>query len=163
MMAQRQRLTEAQSEMIGDLDDVAEHVAWEFDPQNFEGISTCGFAHIGNIDGRSSFVRRIKSLADSDSDVVMANRRGWHIEVGQQNPQDSLPRESDGRPSGMNLNLMKDGHRGGYRMSLSNVQHYMSGPEYQRMDVRERLHDLVLERLQSHGYLERARRYSRMD
>lgn len=140
--AQRQ-LTDAQEQMITDLDDVAEHVAYEFDPDEYRGISTIGFAHI-KVDGRCSFVQRVKSLAESNHGMVRQNRRGYHIDVG-------------------GLGLMLSDGTDGYRLSVSNVSEIMGGPEHQRMDVRERLHDLVLERLRSHGYLENARRYSRMD
>lgn len=150
MSAQRQRgssLTEAQRELIGDLDDVSEHVAWEFDPDEYRGISTCGFAHVGNIDGRASFVRRVQSLADTGKSIVQHGRNsGYRIQVGS-----------------LEMLLREDSYRGGYRLSIANVGAYINGPEYQRMDVRERLHGLVLERLQYNGYLSGARVYSRMD
>jgi hypothetical protein len=43
------------------------------------------------------------------------------------------------------------------------VKKFKSGPEHQRLDVRERLNRLVLERLQYHGYCENAFVRSRMD
>lgn len=139
-------LTETQTQMVADMDDVAEHVAWEFDADEYEGLSACGFAHITNIDGRSSFVKRIKSLADSRSPIVLHNERRdeYDISVG-----------------GLELSL-RNGHNG-YQLSVTNVQDFRPGPEFQRMDVRERLHSLVLGRLQYNGYLEGAWVKSRMD
>lgn len=137
-------MTDAQTDLFETLDDVAEHVAWEFDPDEYTGISTIGFAHIGNIDGRSSFVQRVKSLADSDQPIVQENRRGYHIDAG-------------------GLGLMLNQGTDGYRLSISNVSDFRSGPEHQRLDVRERLHRLALNRLKQNGYLNDAVVYSRMD
>lgn len=144
-MAQRQAPTDAQSEFVGDLDDVAEHVAWEYNSDKYEGPGTCGFAHIGNIDGRSAFVKRVKSVADSGHEGIQETRRGYTISI-----------------SGLDLGLTKN-HDSGYRLSINNVSDFQPGPSFQRIDVRERLHQLVLERLRKHGYVQDARVKSRMD
>jgi hypothetical protein len=130
------QLTEAQSDMIATLDDVSEHVAWEFDSDNYHGPSTVGFAHI-SLDGNSSFASRIRSLSKSGCPHVEHNERRdeYRIQVG-----------------GLELSL-RSGHDG-YRLTVSNVKDYIGGPEFQRLDVRERLHSLVLERLRHNGYLE---------
>jgi hypothetical protein len=52
--------TPAQQELIAHMDDVAEHVAWEFDPDEYQGISTIGFAHIHGINGNGSFMSRVR-------------------------------------------------------------------------------------------------------
>lgn len=151
MNTRQETFTETQSQMIRDLDDIAEHVAWEFDPDDYRGISTIGFAHIDGIDGRSSFVQRVKSLADVDEEYcsgfsVRETRRGeYRIEVGS-----------------LDLRLSTGG-RNGWRLAITDVSAYIDGPEHQRLDVRERLHRLVLRRAQYHGYLDGARVYSRMD
>lgn len=153
MMAESS-LTESQDDMIETLDDVAEHVAWEFEPDDYEGISTIGFAHI-KMDGRSSFVQRVKSL-------VMCDEIGW-VKRSQRNPMRNGPNGPFVIEIGkLKLRLAPD-HDSGYRLSITNVSDFRPGPEHQRMDVRERLHDLVLERLRYNGYCEDARRYSRMD
>jgi hypothetical protein len=142
-------LTDAQHEMLVALDDVEQHIAWEFDPDEYRGISTCGFAHVANIDGRSSFVKRVRSLAKSDCVHVEEDERlsdtAYTIEVG-----------------GLEASL-RPAHNSGYRLSITNVGSFISGPEYQRIDVRERLHGLLKRRLQYNGYLEDARVKSRMD
>jgi hypothetical protein len=144
-------LTEAQSELVADLDDVAEHVAWEFDASEYEGIGTCGFAHVSGISGNGSFVRRVKSLAESDHSMVRESRQphrdhDYVIEVGN-----------------LELSVRKDSYRGGYRLNITNVRDFRPGPAHQRIDVRERLHSLVLGRLRENGYLGDARVRSRMD
>lgn len=154
MSVQQSRLTEAQSEMIGDLDDVAEHVAWEFDPDEYQGISTIGFAHIKNIDGRSSFVQRAKALADNDA-------VGW-VERDRRNPVSGRVAPVRIEVGGLELRLAPS-HDSGYRLSVSNVSDFRSGPEHQRLDVRERLNRLVLQRLQYNGYCEDAWVSTRMD
>lgn len=146
MSVQQSRLTDAQEQMIGDLDDVAEHVAWEFDADEYDGFGACGFAHI-KMDGRCSFSQRVKSLASSDHPMVEKVERGpsayeYQIHVGRLQ---------------MSLN------EAGNRLSITNVSDFRPGPEHQRIDVRIRLHELVLHRLQSHGYLDGARIYRRMD
>lgn len=147
MTVQQSRLTDAQQELVSTLDDVAEHVAWEFDPEEYEGFSTCGFASIKNIDGRGSFVQRVKSLAESDHPAVTERERrsDYVISVGGASLRLSPERDS------------------GYRLSLTNVSDFRSGPEYQRLDVRRRLHELVLGRLQYNGYCDRGRVHGRMD
>jgi hypothetical protein len=138
-------LTEAQSDLIAALDDVSEHVAWEFDESEYRGISTCGFAHI-HFSGNSSLYRRLQSLAGSDHpDVEFDQRNDIVAQVG-----------------GLELTVMES-HDSGYRLSIRNVKDYISGPEYQRLDVRKRLHSLVLERLRYNGYADSARIYTRMD
>lgn len=139
--------TDAQQALITDLDDVAEHVAYEFDPDKYNGISTIGFAHIHGINGNGSFMSRVRLLAKSVSTIVTEEPRssGYTIEVG-----------------GLKLNVSK-AHDGGYRMSVLNVKYFKGGPEFQRLDVRERLNRLVLNRLQYHGYCENAFIRSRMD
>lgn len=148
MSHQMQRLTDAQRELIGDLDDVAEHVAWEFDPDEYEGISTIGFASIVNVSGNGSFVRRVQSAASEGAidSVEETPNGGYRIEC-----------------AGLELSVTRDTYRGGYSISIINVGDFRSGPEHQRMDVRERLHRLVLDRLQKHGYCMDARVTSRMD
>jgi len=134
------RLTDAQTELVADLDDVAEHVLYEFDPDEYDGVGTAGFAHIRGIDGRSSFVRRCSSLAESDSVdwIQIPDRRdSIRIEIG-----------------GIQLSLTPN-RDSGYRCSITNVSDIRPGPEHQRLDVRERLHRLLLDRLQYHGYLQR--------
>jgi hypothetical protein len=139
-------LTEAQSDLIAALDDVSEHVAWEFDPDEYRGVSTCGFAHVANVSGNGSFVRRVKSLAASD-DGRFEERRSGGYEITL---------------SGLELTVIES-HRGGYRVSVSNVREFRSGPEYQRLDVRKELNRLLKERLQYNGYVEDAFVRSRMD
>jgi len=139
-------VTEAQSELLTVLDDVSEHVHWEFDADSYDGFSTCGFAHIGNIDGRSSFVRRIDGLADSNDTRVTGRSDGsYNIRV-----------------AGLDLTLRAD-YDSGYRLTLNNVGEFVDGVEYQRLDVRERLHGLIRERLQYNGFIEDAHVRSRMD
>lgn len=138
-------LTEAQSDLIATLDDVAEHVAWEFDESEYQGFGTCGFAHI-QISGNSSLYRRLRSLAGSEHSMVEFDQReDIQVSVG-----------------GLELTVMEN-HDSGYRLSVRNVKDYISGPEYQRLDVRKRLHSLVLQRLRYNGYAESARIYTRMD
>jgi hypothetical protein len=138
-------LTDAQHELLGTLDDVAEHVHTEFDPSEYDGFSTAGFAHI-RISGNSSLYRSLVSLARSDNPHVFHDQRGdMRVDVG-----------------GLNLSVLEN-HSGGYRLSIANVSDFRPGPEYQRLDVRERLHSLVLERLRYNGYAGEARVYSRMD
>lgn len=144
-MAQRQAPTDAQAEFVGDIDDVAEHVSWEYDSDKYDGPGTCGFAHIANIDGRSAFVKRVKSVANSGYKCVQENRRGYIISVG-----------------GLEMSLTKN-HDSGYRLSITNVSDFQPGPSFQRIDVRERLHGLVLERLNKYEYCQDARVKSRMD
>jgi hypothetical protein len=139
-------LTEAQHELISDLDDVAEHMHWEFDPDEYEGVSTCGFAHVANVSGNGSFVRRVRSLVKSDDERFRERRSGGY-EINL---------------SGLGLTVTR-AHDGGYRVSVTNVQSFRSGPEYQRLDVRKELHRLLKERLQYNGYIEDAFVRSRMD
>jgi len=140
-------LTDSQREILGDIDDVAEHVAFEFDPNQYAGIGTCGFAWISNIDGRCSFVRRCRSLADSDAtDVVTFDRNNnMVIDCGQ-----------------LEMLLQTD-YSGGYCLSVTNVRDIIGGPSHQRIDAREAINSLVKERLQYNGYIPDARVKSRMD
>jgi hypothetical protein len=150
MSAQRQRLTDAQEHLVGALDDAAEHVMYEWDKPDPHGTGTCGFAHIGKIDGRSSFVQRSKSLADNDdvSWVTSSRRNGITITIEVGALELSL------RPS----------HRSGYRLSITNIAELVGGPAHQRLDVRKELHRLLLERLSGEwGYLDTARVYGRVD
>lgn len=142
----RPGLTDAQTEILAEMDDVSEHIAHEFDPDEYEGFSTCGFAHVHNISGNGTFYRRVKSLAESElsPNFVEGNRGVYHVNIGS-----------------MCLSIT-EAHDGGYRASLS-VGEYIDGAEYQRMDVRERLHGLLLSRLKYHGYCEDAYVSSRMD
>lgn len=153
-MSQAQsQLTDAQKQLIMDLDDVAEHVGFEFEPRDPESFGTCGFAHIANVDGRSSFVQRAKSLADETSVTIVS--RDSRVVSGRVAPvKIDYP--------GLELRLAP-AHDGGYRLSINNVRDFQSGPAFQRMDVREELHRLVLQRLQKHGYLTDAYVSSRMD
>jgi len=171
MSMTRPGLTEAQTDLFETLDDVAEHVSWEFDPDEYQGISTIGFAHIKRIDGRSSFVQRAKALADNDAvGWVTRDRRNpvqgrvapVKIEVGGLGrPSDSRSTDEQGSV-GLELRLAPS-HDSGYRLSVSNVSDFRSGPEHQRLDVRERLNRLVLNRLQYNGYCEDAWVSTRMD
>lgn len=145
------QITEAQHELITDLDDVANHVAWEFEPDDYQGISTIGFAHISGVSGNGSFVRRVMSVADNQAiDYVEETRNGgYRIELG-----------------GLELSVRHSPSTrgaGGYRISVINVGDFRPGPEHQRLDVRERLNRLVLDRLQFHGYCQDAWVRSRMD
>lgn len=130
-MSAHEPLTDAQHEMIGALDDAADHVMYEWDQPDPNSVGTCGFAHIGNIDGRGSFVSRIKSLADRGHRMVEETRRGYEIHAGS-----------------LDLSLTKDSHRGGYRLTISNIPELVGGPAHQRIDVRENLHRMLLHRLQ---------------
>jgi hypothetical protein len=143
-------LTDAQHEMLVVLDDASEHVSWEFHEDCYQGFSTCGFAHIGNIDGRGSFVQRVRSLA--------RERECVHIDEEYRHSGDQYKIDVGGLEASL-----RPAHDSGYRLSISNVKDYIGGPEFQRMDVRERLHTLLLEKLQENGYLENARVKSRMD
>lgn len=145
------RPTDAQTHAMNALDDVAEHVAWEFDPDEWRGVSTCGMAHVAIPDGRASFIQRVRSLADVDDEYVdwiehaPRNRDGYRISIG-----------------GLDLSL-RDGYRD-YRLSITNIGEIVGGPEMQRLDVQERLHQLVLDRLQyDWDYLADSRVRSRMD
>ena len=142
----RTSVTEAQSELLTVLDDVSEHVNWEFAANSYDGFSTCGFAHIGNIDGRSSFVRRIDGLAESNDTQVRSRSDGSYTI----------------RVAGLDLSLRAD-YDSGYRLTLNNVGEFVDGVEYQRLDVRERLHELIRERLQYNAFIEDAHVRSRMD
>lgn len=144
-----EELTDTEHDMVAALDDTSEHVAHEFDPDDYVGMSTCGFASITNIDGRSSFVRRVKSLADTDLiDWVYQDQNGsYRIEIGS-----------------LELSLSHSDYHGCYRLSIVNTTELCHGANYQRMDAQERLHDLVLERLRSEwSLLEDAYRTSRID
>lgn len=164
MATAKRGMTEAQSDLFETLDDVSEHLAWEFEPDNYEGLSTIGFAHIANIDGRSSFVKRIKSLANSDNPIVRENRNGYHIELGDSRRGSPVSQTAtrDGKVGKLSL-MMMEAHDSGYRLSISNVSDFRSGPEHQRLDVRQRLHELVRDRLQYNGYCEDAYVKTRMD
>jgi len=142
-------LTDAQTELVADLDDVAEHVLYEFDPDEYDGIGTAGFAHIRGIDDRSSLIRRCSSLADSNSvDWIQYDDRG----PGRSDRDESAPLRVE--IGGLQLRLAPN-HDGGYRCTITNVSDIRPGPAHQRLDVRERLHQLLLDRLQYHGYLQR--------
>lgn len=141
----RTKLTDPQYNLIVALDDTSEHVSWEFESDEYNGPSTLGFAHIDNVDGRCSFIRNIKSMsALSRVDWITESNNRYMIEIG-----------------GLNLSVRNS--NSGYRISIDNVKDYVVGPEYQRLDVQERLHNLVLHRLQIHGYLKDARVYTKMD
>ena len=141
------KYTENQRELIATLDDVSEHVNWEFDETEYQGASTIGFASIKNIDGRKSFVRSVKSAAENDDILYVQEGRndGYKIDVG-----------------GLEMSLSA-GHKSGYRLSITNIGEFISGPAHQRLDVREDLHSLALQRLRKNGYLDNARIRSRMD
>jgi hypothetical protein len=138
-------LTEAQHEMLGVLDDIVEHLHTEFDSDDYQGPSTCGMAHIHDLSGNGSFVRRVKSLADSENPhVTERQRRGYVIEVG-----------------GVTMTLMP-AHDTGYRLSVR-TSDLLPGPEQQRLDAQERIHKLALQRIRYNGYADDARVRSRMD
>lgn len=155
MRSQRSQLTDPQHNMLGTLDDVAEHVAHEYDPDEYRGISTIGFAKIESIDGRSSFVQRAKSLADNPNVTGVQRDQRMPASNGRVAPIQI----SVGRPT---LRLAPL-HDSGYTLSITNVSDFQSGPEHQRLDVQERLHELVLQRLRYHGYCDDARVHARMD
>lgn len=150
--SQRQRrpnLTDAQTRLLEALDDAAEHAHWEFDPDEYRGVSTVGFARIKGISGNGSFYRSLQSMAETDNPLVRERDRrdGYLIDVG----------------GSLKLSVTSR-YTGGYSMSITNVRDFIEGPEYQRLDVRERLHRLVLQRLQSDwGYLDDAYVVSRLD
>lgn len=135
MSGRNSTMTDAQSEMVGALDDVAEHVAWEFDPEQYSGPSTCGFARIRGLDGRKTFVKRVKTLAVAGAvgnSIVRESRNGGYIiDVGS-----------------LQMRLGEDSYHGGYSLSVTNLADIMDGPEFQRIDVQEEVHRLVLNRLQ---------------
>lgn len=128
-------MTESQKRLIGVLDDVAEHVAYEADPDDYPEFSTIGFASIKGIDGRCSFASLVRRLADSRYDQVYEDQNGaYRIEV-----------------AGLELSLM-DGHRG-YRLSITNTGRYVPGKKNQLLCVQKDLHRYVLQRLQMHDFL----------
>lgn len=141
------KYTENQRELIAALDDTSEHVNWEFDEDEYQGASTIGFASVKGIDGRKSFVRSVRSAAENDDIpyVQEGQNGGYKIDVG-----------------GLEMSV-SSGHNSGYRLSITNIRDFMSGPAHQRLDVREKLHSLALERLQKNGYLQEAYVRSRMD
>jgi hypothetical protein len=143
-------LTDAQHEMLVALDEAAEHIAWEFDADEYEGFSTCGFAHIGNIDGRSSFVQRIRSLAREHECV--------HVEEKNKHSGNEFKIDVGGLEA-----VLQPSYDSGYQLSITNIGQYIDGPEYQRMDVRERLNGLLRCGFERNGYLTEARVKSRMD
>jgi len=128
-------------------DDVDQHIAYEYHPDCYQGLSTIGFAHIAGIDGRKSFYIRCKQLAnDPTVDQVTTDRRGdIRVDVGTTSFR------------------ISEAYDGGRRMSLTNVRDFQPGPEHQRLDVRERLHSLALNRFRYNGYLQEARVSSRVD
>lgn len=154
MTPTRGGMTEAQTGLFETLDGVAEHVSCEFEPDDYQGISTIGFAHITNIDGRSSFVQRAKSLADCDA--------GGRVERDARNPVAGRVKSVKIEVGGLELRLAPS-HDSGYRLSVSNVSDFRDGPEHQRLDVRERLNRLMLQRLQYNGYCDDAWVSTRMD
>jgi hypothetical protein len=150
------RLTDAQRNMINALNDASEHTMYEWDKPDPESYGTCGFAHIGNIDGRGSFVQRAKSLADTDS-VSWVTRDRRNTVSGRVAPVSIEIGSLDLR--------LAPAHGGGYRLSISNVAELVGGPAHQRLAVRRELHRLLLERLRGEwGYFnERTRVCGRVD
>lgn len=137
-------LTDGQHRLVGALDYAVEHLHHEFDRDEYRGASTCGFGWIDIRDGRCSFVRLFRSLAESDDPNVRETRSGTYIaEIG-----------------GVRLQLSGTGS--GYRLSVS-VSDVVDGADHQRMDAQERIHDLILQGLRHDGYLEEAHRRSRVD
>lgn len=142
----KKELTEAQRELETALKNTSKHVSENFDEHRYTGPSTIGFAHISNVNGNGSFVRSIQSLSRVKSNRTVVNENGrYRVEK-----------------NGLKLSVTK-AHNGGYRVSVSNVREFIDGPEHQRLDVRERLNRLVLEKLQEQGYLEGSYISSRMD
>lgn len=139
-------LSETQKKLVKALDVASKSVSNNFDADEYKGLSTLGFAHISNVSGNSSFIRGIKSLANEHSE----NR------VSENNGRYKVSFNS------LELSVSKS-HGGGYRVSVSNVSNFVNGPEYQRMDVREKLNQLVLDSLQNCGYLNDSYVSSRMD
>lgn len=143
-------LTDAQHRLVGALDDGAEHVAWEFDPDEWRGVSTCGFAHIHIPDGRCSFVQTLRGLADDpefDWITSAEHRSGHSVEIGC-----------------LELTCNPASTKGGYRLSITNTRELCHGPSFQRMDVQQHLHELLLNRLQlEHDYLPDASVRTRID
>lgn len=140
-------LSDGAHDLLATFDDVDQHLAFEYDPEQYSGISTIGFAHIKGIDGRKSFYTRLKELAENSSiDQITTDRRGdIQVDVGRASFR------------------ISEAYDGGRRMSLSNIRDFQPGPEHQRLDVRERLHSLALNRFRYNDYLGDARVSSRMD
>lgn len=140
-------MTDEQWDLIHTLDDVHEHVFFEFDRDDYQGPGTCGFANIRGIDGRGKLVRRLKSVAERGNQHVERVRDDrFQMHIG-----------------GLQLRLTPDQRSGGYRLSVTNIPEIMQGPEHQRIDVRKRLHQLVMERFQYNWYIPDAYVTSRMD
>lgn len=138
-------LSNEQWDLIGTLDDVSEHVFYELDLDDYRGPSTCGMASIKGIDGRSKLVRRAKSVADLRNRHVEHDGDGFQLTIG-----------------GLEM-ILKPGHESGYWLSVSNLPEITQSPDYQRLDLQERVHRLVLERFQYNGYLADAYVSSRID
>lgn len=141
----RPALTDEQWDVTTSLDDAIQHCHFEIDPDQYRGVSTCGFASIADVDGRRKFMRRIKSNAEEDRHHYQGTRNGVSIEIG-----------------GWRITVHEDSYRGGYRVSISD-QTILHGPDIQRLDFQERLHREFLRRMQQNGYLEEARVTSRID
>lgn len=145
----RPGFTEPQEHLFHALDDAIEHLHWEFDVSDYQGPSTCGMASIWGIDGRGSFVRRMDALASNDSAPQIERDRRGHLRVDI---------------GGVEFLLRKNNRASGYRLSITDVAIPDLGANWQRMDVQERLHQLLLNRLQDEwDYLDRAMVTSRID
>lgn len=148
----QQAITEAQEDLLFSVEGVYLKFNRNFDKSEYDGFAAAGFAHITAIDGRCSFVQRSKTLADNPK--ITEFRR---------------TASRSGRVSGVEIEAgclrmtLKPAYDSGYRLSVSNIGELMEGPEFQRLDVREDIHSLVLEAFQNDGYLPDARVRSRMD
>lgn len=132
------KLTDAQYNIITALDDTAEHVAWEFNADNYEETFKSGSVYIGNIDGRCSFIQNINTLSSiSEVKEISESSEGYKIKIGK-------------------LKLSIKNLKSGYEFSIVNITDYVPRQKSQQLDVQKRLHSLVLNRLKYNGYLEDA-------
>lgn len=143
--------TDAQKRTNGAIDDALEHLASEWDREEYRGVSTCGFGRIKGLDGRKSLVRGLKLLARDDDypQYTLSGRKNDRVTI---------------EVAGWQLSLSPN-HDSGYSLSVTGFpDHYGVGADVQRMDLQERVHELILERLQSYwGLAEDAYVYSRID
>ena len=140
-------LSDSAQDLRDTFDDVSEHLCFEYDSEHYTGIITIVFAHVAGIDGRKLFYTRLKELVAYDDEPRVTEDRRGDIQVKIGKPHFRISEAYDG----------------GRRMSLTNVRDFQPGPEHQRLDVRERLHSLALNRFRYNGYLQDTRVSSRMD
>lgn len=167
-------LSDSAHDLRNAFDDVSEHLCFEYDSEQYSGISTIGFAHVAGIDGRKSFYTRLKELVAYDDEPRVTEDRRGDVQVKIGNSAEGTARSASrsevavtetqevseiGKPHFR----ISEAYDGGRRMSLTNVRDFQPGPEHQRLDVRERLHTLALNRFRYNGYLQDARVSSRVD